>query len=432
MAHILRFLPAFLLLAVRLCAQPDTASIQQILRHHIDKLADPGMMGRGYVADGREMAADYIDSVFSALKMHPEGRKRSFRQAYTFPVNTFPGDMYLQIGDRTLEPGKDYLTDAASASFKCNNSKVVRLDAARYRSFSGLVGAVKGASTKVVYILDRTDSFCKSAGIRQSTLVAALPKGCFIIPEQNKKTWTVLGRQVAATVFYVDTALLSGNIAQASVKVEGTFVKKYRSENLIASVPGTTTPDSFIVFSAHYDHLGKMGNNTVFPGASDNASGTAMLLYMAQYYAAHPQKYTMVFIAFSGEEVGLLGSAYFVQNPAIPLEKIRFLINTDIMGDATDGITVVNATEYPGEFEVLKDINEQQHYLPVIKQRGKAANSDHYYFSEEGVPAIFIYSNGGKGFYHDIYDVAGEVTLTHVPGVARLLTDFVEQLQGLK
>jgi aminopeptidase YwaD len=187
--------------------------------------------------------------------------------------------------------------------------------------------------------------------------------------------------------------------------------------------------DSFLVFSAHYDHLGMMGDTTFFPGASDNASGVAMLLYLAYYYAKHPQHYTMVFIAFAGEEAALMGSEFFVNYPFIPLKNIRFLTNIDIMGDATDGITVVNATEFPKEFGLLKKINEKSSYLPEIRSRGKAANSDHYYFTEAGVPSFFMYSNGGNGYYHDIYDRAREVTLNHIDDVAKLLMDFVKELR---
>jgi len=136
----------------------------------------------------------------------------------------------------------------------------------------------------------------------------------------------------------------------------------------------------------------------------------------------------MLFIAFSGEEAGLLGSAYYVNNPAVPLAQIKFLTNIDIMGDATDGVTVVNATEYTPEFAMLNRINDAHKYIPVIKSRGKAANSDHYNFSEKGVHAFFMYSNGGKGFYHDIFDVAKEVTLNNVDGVAKLLIAFAEDL----
>ena len=138
----------------------------------------------------------------------------------------------------------------------------------------------------------------------------------------------------------------------------------------------------------------------------------------------------MVFIAFSGEEAGLMGSRWFVSHPLLPLSNIRFLTNLDIMGNATDGITVVNATEQPAAFSLLNSINDSKHYLPVIKSRGKAANSDHYFFSEAGVPAFFIYTNGGQGYYHDVYDKPGEISFVNVPSIALMLVDFVSGLPG--
>ena len=162
----------------------------------------------------------------------------------------------------------------------------------------------------------------------------------------------------------------------------------------------------------------------IFPGASDNASGTAMMLYLARYFSTHPQKYSIMYIAFSGEEAALIGSLYFTKHPVIPLKSIKFLTNIDIMGDATDGITVVNATEFPREFDELQKINTTNKLLPAIKSRGKAANSDHYYFTEAGVPSFFIYSDGGPGFYHDVYDRASTLSLNKVDNVAKLLIDF--------
>jgi hypothetical protein len=84
---------------------------------------------------------------------------------------------------------------------------------------------------------------------------------------------------------------------------------------------------------------------------------------------------------------------------------------------------------HPKEYELLTSLNEKYNFLPVIKSRGKAANSDHYYFSEAGVPAFFLYSNGGKGYYHDVYDKPKAVTLKNIPGVANLLINFVTELQ---
>jgi Zn-dependent M28 family amino/carboxypeptidase len=183
-----------------------------------------------------------------------------------------------------------------------------------------------------------------------------------------------------------------------------------------------------MAITAHYDHLGMMGDSVVFPGASDNASGTAMLLYLAHYYATHKQKYSILLIAFSGEEAGLVGSEYYTRNAIQPLENIKFLTNLDIMGDATDGVTVVNATELPRQFSLLQKLNTKGKYLPAVKSRGRASNSDHYHFSEGGVPAFFVYTNGGNGYYHDIYDKPSEITLNNVDCITRLLIDFLKEM----
>jgi len=87
----------------------------------------------------------------------------------------------------------------------------------------------------------------------------------------------------------------------------------------------------------------------------------------------------MFLIAFGAEEAGLVGSKHFVEHPLFDLKQIRFLLNTDIMGSGEEGITVVNATLFKPEFEKLIELNEEGNYLPQIKSRGPAANSDHYF-----------------------------------------------------
>jgi Zn-dependent M28 family amino/carboxypeptidase len=172
-----------------------------------------------------------------------------------------------------------------------------------------------------------------------------------------------------------------------------------------------------------------MGKHTIFPGANDNASGTSLMLYMAQYFAAHPQKYSVAFMAFSGEEAGLLGSKFYTNNPLFPLKKIRFVINLDLAGEAINGITVVNATEQKKAFQTLKKINDDFNFVSKINERGQTQNSDHFHFSEKGVPAIFIYANGTKPFYHDVFDQAKEVSFDGVDGMIDLLKEFVTRLQ---
>ncbi len=133
-------------------------------------------------------------------------------------------------------------------------------------------------------------------------------------------------------------------------------------------------------------------------------------------------------MAFGAEESGILGSKYFTENPTFPLSSINFMINVDIMGTGDEGIQVVNGTEFKPQFNKLVEINKKNDYLKQVKIRGKAANSDHYWFSEKGVPAIFIYTLGGISAYHDIYDVSKTLPLTKFEDCFRLLTDFVSEL----
>ncbi len=189
----------------------------------------------------------------------------------------------------------------------------------------------------------------------------------------------------------------------------------------------TQAADSFIVFTAHYDHLGKMGKETIFPGANDNASGASVLLDLANYYTnkAETGNYCYVFIAFGGEEAGLVGSKYFTEHPSFALDKIKFLINLDLLGNGEEGITVVNGRLHKKEFETLVKINDEKGYLEAVNARGKARNSDDYYFTEKDVPAFFIYTLGKNKAYHDIYDKPETLLFPEYNDLFDLLTDFV-------
>ena len=173
-----------------------------------------------------------------------------------------------------------------------------------------------------------------------------------------------------------------------------------------------------------------MGSKTYFPGANDNASGIAMLLQTAKYFARpeNKPKHMLVFMAFGAEEIGLLGSKYFTENPLFPLVKIKFLINLDLAGTGDKGIQVVNGSIFKPQFERLKEINKQHKLLPEVKTRGSACNSDHCYFYEKNIPCFFIYTLGGTRAYHDIYDQYKTLPLTEFTNYNKLIRLFIKQL----
>ena len=98
------------------------------------------------------------------------------------------------------------------------------------------------------------------------------------------------------------------------------------------------------------------------------------------------------------------------------------------MGTGQEGITVVNATEFKSEFEILKLANAKKQLLIQVKPRGKAQNSDHYWFTEKGVPSFFIYTLGGIKAYHDVYDISATLPNDHYIQLFKLLTIFVGRL----
>lgn len=396
------------------------------LKRNVQTLCGNGFGGRGYVSNSRDKAARFIARQYEEIGLLRFPEAPDFFQEYRFSVNTFPNRMDLVLGKKTLEPGADYLVDAASRGFRMEKKQRMHVvNLLKVRTEDDWRKLRADIQSDKVYRLAHVDSFCKRLGMSEQAFVSALPAAAYVIPQKRKLTWTVHTYTVPATVLYVADSSMPGS-KKVQINIDQKFLEQAPSKNVLGYIRGTEYPDSFIVFTAHYDHLGKMGARTIFPGANDNASGTAFMIELARYFAAHPPKYSIAFIATSGEEAGLLGSSYYVAHPVFPLQQIKFLVNIDLMSDASEGITVVNAAAVPSLFDGLTRMNSEYKWLAAIKARDNAANSDHYPFTQNGVPAIFIYANGGKGYYHDVYDKPKEWTMNKIPEVFRLLTRLVE------
>lgn len=354
----------------------------------IKKLTTKEFYGRGYLNNGLDKAAKFISSELQRFKAEPLFTTGYF-QWFDFDVNTFPDKVNVKINGKLLKPGIDFIPNPES-------------------------GSVKGK-----YTLLKKDS---TTFLTQN---ATIP---IAVSLKRKLTFSVATNSVA----YCGIELLNTNqytdLKTIDLNIESKVLTKYINKNICAYVKGTQSNDTFIVFTAHYDHLGGIGKKTYFPGANDNASGVSMLLNLCKYYSENSPKYKTVFVFFAGEEAGLIGSKYFIDNKTLDLTKVKFLINLDLLGTGNDGIMVVNATEYKPQFEKLKKVNEDGAFITEIKQRGKARNSDHYWFSEKGVPCFFIYTLGGIKAYHDVFDVEKTLPLTKYSAVFRLLTGFVKQL----
>ena len=419
-----------------------TFSQSEILKYAhqvVDTLASPSMHGRGYVNKGDSIAAEYIKNEFTKDKLKPFGV--NYFQRLFFSVNTFPTEIELTIDHNKLIPGKDFIIKSNSPSASVLAQKDFRaMDISKIKIYKetdiSSEKKYKRISKKNFYGTAIIFNGCNVKDKRKfqnsiSYITNKQAGGSYFLFTNEKLTWEISQNQNNVPLVECtckDSAHI-GDFKTIAFHIRAELILKHESQNIIGYIPGSQYPDSFIVFSAHYDHLGQMGKDVYFPGANDNASGCAMLLNLAKYYSQHPPKYSIAFMAFGGEEVGLLGSKYYVEHPLFPLKQIKFLVNMDIMGTGDEGIKVVNATEHKKEFDELVKINTEKNLLPSVQPRGKAANSDHYFFEEAGVKTFFIYTLGGIKAYHDIYDRPETLPLTKFEEAYKLLIDFSDYLQ---
>ena len=393
-------------------------------REILNDLCSDEMMGRGYVRFGHVKAAKYIQEYYKSIQLK-QFKKGTYLQPFKIKANTFPNDLNVSIDGKPLNEGVDYILDPSSGTAK-GKFGLIKVDQKNLMDFLDEVSLskIKNFEGKVL-VLNALNSNNPDTLSIFNELKIGLSMICPIIWVNNEKfTWSI-SRDVAEFPILELKDSLIWDADSVYLDVENVFLRDIVTHNVIGSVSGLKKKS--IIISAHYDHLGMMGK-AIFPGANDNASGVAMLLSLANFFSDKSPKYNLVFIAFGAEEVGILGSKYYVENPLFPLDDIKFVLNLDIMGTGDEGITVVNGLLHKKQFKQLTSINKKQEYLSKIKIRGRAANSDHYWFSQLGIPSFFIYTMGGIKAYHDVYDRSETLPMSEFNDLFHLLIDFIEAI----
>jgi aminopeptidase YwaD len=389
----------------------------------ISTLCSKEFAGRGYSNGGDSIAANFIVNNLKKSKL--KSFSGGYFQKFTIPVNTFPGEMKLAINDSLLTPGYDYLVSATSNSIKGDFPVLVMNH--NLVDYPDKFNKITKKSIAQSFLLIDTLNV-KNKGFKDSAkeVVDYNMLGAKGIIEVTYKNLMHVPSQIVQPFprILIQKNSLPDSIYSISLSIENKYNSHYPTRNIAAFIPGKI--DTFIVFSAHYDHLGEMGKGIFFPGANDNASGTTMLLELAKYFAKNKKKlkYSIAFIFYSAEEMGLLGSFYYAQNPVFPLSKIKFLTNLDMVGSGDKGIKVVNGTEHKTEFDKLVMLNNEKNYLPEIGIRGPAANSDHFPLHQKGVKCFFIYTLGEYSEYHSIYDEPKALPLSKFKELFNLMVDF--------
>ena len=229
---------------------------------------------------------------------------------------------------------------------------------------------------------------------------------------------------------------LAANI-KISVKADVHRVVK-TVRNVVGYLPGET--DEHVVVGAHYDHLGVGEQFSMAPsmvgkphlGADDNASGSAGVIELARWMAAQPKaKRGVLFMTFAGEELGLLGSSYYVNHPLLPIDKAVAMINMDMIGRIKDGRIFVGGTGTGANFgDMLKQLPQPEGFQFDLSETAGYGSSDHTSFTTKQVPVLFFFS-GLHGDYHKPSDTWDKINsksavelLTYIGGtVQRLAND---------
>jgi len=206
--------------------------------------------------------------------------------------------------------------------------------------------------------------------------------------------------------------------------------------NVAGYLPGAT--DEFVVLGAHYDHLG-LGEQysmapsmvgTVHPGADDNASGTAGVIELARWFSSQPKhKRGILFLTFAGEELGLLGSSYFVNHPSFPLERAVAMINMDMIGRMRDGKVFIGGVGTGTTLRQMLDGITPKYGLNVdYSDTTGYGSSDHTSFTTKQVPVLFFFS-GLHSDYHKPSDTWDKI---EAPETSKLLQMVAEVTDNLR
>lgn len=195
-----------------------------------------------------------------------------------------------------------------------------------------------------------------------------------------------------------------------------------KGRNVIGVAPGETT--ECVIVGAHYDHLGAGRDGRVYYGADDNASGTAVLLEVARRFGAKPSARRIVFVAFSGEEMGLFGSRAYVNNPVVPIGKTVAMVNMDMVGRLREKLIIFGTATGDRFKEYLKDSP-----IRIAYGNDPVGPSDHTSFYLKGVPAVHFFT-GAHADYHKPTDTADKLNYDGMRKIADLVETLVRRIAG--
>jgi aminopeptidase YwaD len=429
---------------------------------HVKYLASPELKGRGTGTPELEKAGQYIVTEFERFGLKPVDAK-GYLQGFQVTTNARLGPKNrmletLPSGTKALQPEKEFLPFNFSLSGETKGGIVfagygITAPEYHYDDYAGI-----DAKDKFVLILRHEPqeagensvfagknftshaqfaskaSNAKMHGARGVILVndmAAHPQdedrfeklqnthgvdnaGIYFVQIKFAEAETLAataGRNLKEIAAAIDKDLKPQSFALPETVQVALNINIQRDlstvHNIAGYLPGRS--DEYVVIGAHYDHLGLGGSNslapdqigTPHPGADDNASGTAGMLELARYFASQPKhERGILFLAFTGEELGLLGSNFYTGHPELPLNKAVAMINLDMIGRMQDSKVHVSGTGTGTTLEqIVNEASPKYDLKLVTADKGGYGPSDHMSFTLKQVPVLFFFTALHKDYH---------------------------------
>ena len=248
----------------------------------------------------------------------------------------------------------------------------------------------------------------------------------------SERLWGASGREASEVWRWVNQRMTPHSFDFEALYVRmrlGIRPTRHRVNNVVALLPGTS-PD-FLVLGAHYDHLGTGSGASlegheeteIHNGADDNASGVAALLQLAEELSATPRHFGILFVAFAGEELGLLGSRHYLEHPVVPLEHTLCMLNFDMIGRSEGELLIGGAGTSP-DFGPILDNLALRTPLTLRTAETAGGSSDHLSFSRKGIPVLFFFS-GLHSDYHRPTDDFQRINVLRAEQIVDFSRQFV-------
>ena len=414
------FLIVLVLTGIQVGAQ-DLTHFKRIVK----ELSSAKYQGRGYAKDGANKAGKFLQKEYEKA-----GVDEVIIQPFKLDINTFCGKMEMSADGKKLRPGIDFSMREYSPGVH-GKFPVYHVDTLNFnpeRIFADLAKPEYAnclVACEFWFTYRHKDVFSRLQKNGECTNAGLIYTWASPI-----KFFKAYGDHIVdKPIIWVTPEAIEG-VKNVSVNVDNKFLKDYECFNVIAKVAGQRH-DSCYVFTAHYDHIGNLGKKVFYAGANDNASGTAAVVTLAEYYAKNRPPYDMYFLAFSGEDANLRGSNWYVEHPIVPLERIKYLFNIDMIGDNNPVQYCEVSDEGMRGFLLFEKINKGKNYFKELHRGDLAANSDHYPFATRHVPCIFLENEKGDAFqyYHTIFDTYETVRFDSYEPIFKMVRDFVEQYE---